>query len=36
VSFLKDLTQMGYTGAAHDLAVDALLLHRATQSTSAS
>jgi hypothetical protein len=36
VAFVRDLAQMGYTGAAHDLAVDALLLHRAPQSSSAS
>ena len=35
VTFVKGLALMGYTGAAHDLAVDALLLHRATRSTSA-
>jgi hypothetical protein len=36
VTFVKALVQMGYAAAAHDLAVDALLLHRPAQSASAS
>ena len=36
VAFVKALAQMGYTDAAHDLAVDALLLHRAQSPQSAS
>jgi hypothetical protein len=32
VAFVKALAEMGYADAAHDLAVDALLLHRAPRS----